>query len=61
MSFLQLDIVDFYPSISEELLDKSIEFAKGLIDIDQDIISTIKNARKTLLFNEGVAWQKRLV
>ena len=27
MTFLQLDIVDFYPSISEELLNKSISFA----------------------------------
>ena len=58
MSFLQLDIVDFYPSISQELLDNSLLWAKSLITIDADVISTITNARKTLLFSDGVSWQK---
>ena len=27
LTFLQLDIVDYYPSITEEMLDKAFEFA----------------------------------
>ena len=58
-SFLSLDVVDFYPSISAELLEKAIEFAETQTHIAPHIIQTIKNARKSLLFNEGVAWQKK--
>ena len=57
-SLLQLDIVDFYPSISENLLNNALEFAKNIIKINEETISVIKNARKTLLFNNGTAWQK---
>ena len=58
-SFLILDIVDFYPSISETLLDKAIDFAQTITTIPQNRLKTIKNARKTLLFNQGTAWQKK--
>ena len=33
LNFMQFDIVDFYPSISEELLMKAINYAKGFIPI----------------------------
>ena len=32
--FIKFDIADFYPSISIELLDRSISFATFLIDIE---------------------------
>ena len=57
-SFLILDIVDFYPSISAELLDKALEFAQSKVEIEENVLKAIKNARKTLLFNKGIAWQK---
>ena len=57
-SFLILDIVDFYPSISEKLLDKAIDFAQTVTSISPNKLKTIRNARKTLLFNQGIAWQK---
>ena len=57
-NFLQLDIVDFYPSISEELLDKAIDFAEKIVGVEPSIMKTIKNARKTLLFSEDAAWVK---
>ena len=58
-SFLTLDVVDFYPSISAELLDNAILFAESQIHVPPSVIKTIKNARKSLLFNQGVAWEKK--
>ena len=51
--FIKFDIVDFYPSISEHLLEKSIMFARSHIEIDNKIIQVIKLSRKSLLFNES--------
>ena len=42
-SFIQFDIKEFYPSITEEILEKAISFAKSFIDIDDHIIRTIKH------------------
>ena len=53
------DIAEFYPSISTELLDSSISFAKSLIDIEGKIIKTINHARKSLLFDDSGAWVKK--
>ena len=40
------------------MLDKALEFAQSKVEIEQDVLNAIKNARKTLLFNKGIAWQK---
>ena len=50
-TFLSFDIVEFYPSISEELLDEAISWAKTLTNITEQHISIIKHARKSLLFH----------
>ena len=57
--FIKFDIDEFYPSISIELLDRSISFAKSLIDIEGNIINTINHARKSLLFDDSGAWVKK--
>ena len=57
--FIKFDIAEFYPSISIELLDRSISFAKSLIDIEGNIINTINHARKSLLFDDSGAWVKK--
>ena len=64
-SFLQLDIVEFYPSISEQLLKKAFIFANrsgaSLTDKEEEIIL---HARRSILYarsrNDGnpVPWQK---
>jgi len=57
--FIKFDIADFYPSISQSLLNKSIQFAKSLhIDINDTAVSTIMHARKSLLFNQTSVWVK---
>ena len=46
-SFIKLDIVDFYPSISKELLTKSINYAKSITTIEEEeVITTAFHARK---------------
>ena len=58
LEFIQLDIVNFYPSISEKLFDEAIHFAKDFVDIPELTIDIIKNARKSLLFHDGKTWKK---
>ena len=56
--FLKFDIVDFYPSISEELLSRAIEFAKSVTNIEKNMIDVIKLSRKSLLFDKSSPWVK---
>ena len=57
-SFISFDIVDFYPSISENLLDQALSWASNLADISDEDISIVKHARKPFLFNRGKPWIK---
>ena len=56
---LQLDIVEFYPSITEELLDKAINFGSSHTNIDKEEIEIIKHCRKSMLFNGNTVWKKK--
>ena len=58
-SFISFDIVDFYPSISENLLDQALSWASNLAIITKDEISIMKHASKSLLFNDGKPWTKK--
>ena len=58
-TFVIFDIVDFYPSISEDLLTKAIEWASSYTNISQLDINTIMHARKSLLFHKNEPWVKR--
>ena len=51
--FIKFDITEFYPSISEALLNKSIDYAKSFTTIGENVINAIKLARKSLLFSKG--------
>ena len=42
-----------------ELLDRSISFAKSLMNIEGNIINTINHARKSLLFDDSGAWVEK--
>jgi len=57
--FIQFDIEEFYPSISEELLNNSLKFASSHTDITEDEIEVIKHARKSLLFHSKEPWMKK--
>ncbi len=58
-SFISFDVVDFYPSISEPLLNQSIEWAQQYAAISERDVRIIKHARKSLLFHDKHAWVKR--
>ena len=57
--FLKFDIVEFYPSISEELLLKAIEWARSIVPIDSSTVEIIMHSRKSLLFSNGSTWTKK--
>jgi len=58
-SFLVFDIVDFYPSISDELLKLSLAYAKQHTTISEEDVEIIMHSRKTLLFDKDEPWVKR--
>ena len=57
--FLKFDVVNFYPSISKDLMLRALQFAKTFITIDNAEIEIIMNARKSLLFHNNEAWIKK--
>ena len=50
---------EFYPSISEETLNKAINFAENHTSISQENIRIIKHCRKSLLFYNNEPWKKK--
>ena len=58
--FIQYDIEAYYPSISEALLDKAIDFARGFCDITEDMENMIKTCRKSILYGtDNQPWTKK--
>ena len=60
-SFISFDIVEFYPSISEKLLDQALSWASNLTTLSDNDILIIKHATKSLLFNTGKPWTEKIV
>ena len=57
--FIKFDKTEFYPSISEDLLKQSINYAKSFTTIEENGIRAIKLARKSLLFSKDGTWVKK--
>ena len=57
-AFICFDIVDFYPSISYDLLMKAIKFASQKITITEQEIKLITHTKKSLLFTPNDTWVK---
>jgi len=58
-SFICFDIVDFYPSISEQLLNKALDFAGQFHPISDQERQIIMHTKKTLLFSGERPWIKK--
>lgn len=58
-SFICFDIVDFYQSISEDLLTKALVFASKYDEITDQEKKIIIQAKKSLLFSKGTPWCKK--
>ena len=54
LSFIQFDIVDFYPSISEKLFKDALNYAKNFVEITKDEIQTILQTKQSILFHKNV-------
>ena len=50
--FIKFDIAYFCPSISEDLLSRTIRYARTIITIENKVIDAINLARKSLLFSK---------
>ena len=57
--FIKFDIADFYPSITEHLLERSIEYAKSFATIEHKTHEAISLARQSLLFSKHGIWVKK--
>ena len=53
------DIKDFYPSIKESLLIEALDFAATHVRISRSDLETVRQARKSLLFDGSHTWIKR--
>ena len=58
-SFICFDIVEFYPSISQDLLNKALDFASAYDNITNDERNIIIHAKKSVLIHKQEAWQKK--
>ena len=58
LKFIQLDIVDFYPSITEELFKAALQFAGDTVNITTEEYEILLNARQSLLFHNDTVWKK---
>eukprot|EP00794_Sanderia_malayensis_P019680 gene19680-biopygen13943 len=58
-TFLVFDIVEYHPSITEDLLLKAINFAKQLTPVTDKETHIIQHARKSLLFHNDSPWVKK--
>ena len=54
-----MDIKEYYPSITEESLDKAISFASNHTTVSLEDIRIIKHSTKSLLFHLEQAWKKK--
>ena len=57
--FIQFVIIEFYPSITEKILEKVIIFANQQTEIAEKDLRIIKHCRKSLLYHEDEAWKKK--
>ena len=58
-SFICFDIVDFYPSITEELLLNALTFASQFNTITDEEKHIIMQAKKSVLFSRNQTWRKK--
>ena len=59
LSFIVFDIVNYYPSISLELLKKALDWAKGFTDISDEEVEIIMKTKNSLLIMNGENWTKK--
>ena len=59
LTFIKFDIISFYPSISQDLFEKALEWANNHSQFSTQEMEILRTARKSLLFFKGNAWTKK--
>ena len=59
LSFVICDIVDYYPSISVELLDRTLNWASHFATISEDDKVLFHHTRNSILSHDGSIWAKK--
>lgn len=59
LSFICFDVCDFYPSITEQLLAKALDFANTYRPISADEREIIFLSKQSLLFSNDCPWEKK--
>ena len=57
-TFITFDVVNFYPSITEQLLLKALDFAKTFTNITDLERKIITQAKHTILYHDNTPWIK---
>eukprot|EP00117_Sycon_ciliatum_P005477 scpid89633/ scgid9413/ len=57
-TFRCFDVVEFYPSISEQLLEEALDLASRHTTVTDQERRVIRHARESLLFHDGKEWAK---
>ena len=57
--FITFDVCNFYPSISEELLTKALDYASKFATVTQEDREIIIHAKRSLLHHQNSPWTKR--
>ena len=58
-AFITFDVCDFYPSTSEDLLLKALNYASRFTTITQQDRHIITHAKKSLLYHQNSPWTKK--
>ena len=58
-TFITFDVCEFYPSITEHLLNKALDFAQQFANITQQERDIITLAKKSLLFHNNKCFAKK--
>lgn len=58
-TFISFDVCDFYPSITEELMTKALDYAAKHTNISTEDREIITHAKKSLLFHKDQPWTKK--
>ena len=58
-SFICFDIEEFYPSISQDLLNKALDFAANYANITTEERNIIIHAKNCISIHKHIPWQKK--
>ena len=59
--FIQFEIREFFPLITEKILHQTLKFGKQHTNIYKNNLRIINHGRKSLLFSDNNTWKKKLI